>query len=85
MIIYFENFLKIQLIFAFLFLIFFLVYRRSHLIGLLGFSDHSLNYMTEVTLEEEQVKKREKETKTIPEINSLRVGYFVPTQTGFMQ
>ena len=85
MIIYFENFLKIQLIFAFLFLIFFLVYRRSHLIGLLGFSDHSLNYMTEVTLEEEQVKKREKETKTIPEINSLRVGYFVPIETGFIQ
>ena len=85
MIIYFERLLKFQLIFTFLCLVFFLVYRRSHLVGLLGFSDHSLNYMTELTLEEEQVKKREKETKSIPEINSLRVGYFVPTQTGFMQ
>ncbi len=85
MIIYFERLLKFQLIFTFLFLVFFLVYRRSHLVGLLGFSDHSLNYMTELTLEEEQVKKREKETNLIPEINSLRVGYFVPTQTGFMQ
>lgn len=84
MIIYFENFLKIQLIFAFLFLIFFLVYRRSHLVGILGFSDHSLNYMNEIILEEEE-KKKIIETKIIPEINSLRVGYFVPTQTGFLQ
>ena len=85
MITYFERVFKLQLIFAFLFLVFFLVYRRSHLVGLLGFSDHSLNYLRELTLEEEFIKKKEKSNKNIPNINGLRIGYFVPTQTGFMQ
>ena len=40
--------------------------------------------MTEQTMEEEIVKKNIKEAKYLPKINTLRVGYFVPTETGFM-
>ena len=85
MITYFEKLFKLQLVFAFLCLVFFLVYRRSHLRGILGFSDHSLNYLNETTLEQEKVNEVKKNHKNIPKINELRVGYFVPTETGFMQ
>ena len=85
MITYFEKLFKLQLIFAFLCLVFFLVYRRSHLKGILGFSDHSLNYLNEITLEEEKVEEVKKNLKNRPKMNGLRVGYFVPTETGFMQ
>jgi len=84
MIKYFEQFFRIQIILGFIFLVYFLVYRRSHLVGILGFSDHTLNYLTETTLEEEEIKKGEKEVINAPSINGSRVGYFVPIETGVM-
>ena len=79
-----EEFFRIQIIIGFILLALFVAFRRKYFVGLLGFSDNTINYMTEQTMEEEIVKKNIKEAKYLPKINTLRVGYFVPTETGFM-
>lgn len=84
-----EEFFRIQLIIGFILLALFIVFRRKYLVGLLGFSDNTINYinektMEEETMEEEIIKKNIKKVKYGPKINTLRVGYFVPTETGFM-
>lgn len=79
-----EEFFRIQLIIGFILLALFIVFRRKYLVGLLGFSDNTINYINEETMEEEIIKKNIKKAKYGPKINTLRVGYFVPTETGFM-
>ena len=80
----FESFFRCHFMIGFVVLCLFLIYRRKYLIGILGFSDHSINYMQEPKLEEEIVRKKEEKSYKGPKNNELRVGFFVPTETGFM-
>ena len=81
----FDSFFRGQLVIGFIVLCLFLIYKRKYLNGLLGFSDHSINYVTEPKLEEEIIKKEESNKNSAPGFNKLRVGFFVPTQSGFMK
>ena len=80
-----EEFFRIQIIIGFILLALFVAFRRKYFVGLLGFSDNTINYLNEKTIEEEIVKKNTEKAKYIPKINTLRVGYFIPTETGFMK
>lgn len=78
---YIEKFLRYQIILGFIVLCLYLVYRRSHIEGFLGFSDYTVDFtkkLIDVDEHKNILKKRCMEGKynNGPGFDCLRIGFY---------